>query len=85
LLLSIALALMSCATATPNQPEGAGQQIHGGYSEQRMSEDRFRGTFDGNTLTSREWSRVTFPHWLVRDLPMAGRQSPRERVNGELK
>jgi hypothetical protein len=54
LALSMALALMSCATATPYQPEVAGQRIHGGYSEQRLSEDRFQVTFDGNTLTSRE-------------------------------
>jgi hypothetical protein len=44
----------SCATTgTPYQPEVAGQRIHGGYSEQRLGENRYRVTFDGNTLTSR--------------------------------
>jgi hypothetical protein len=48
------LMLSSCAISTPYQPETAGQRIHGGYSEQRLSENRFKVTFDGNTLTSRE-------------------------------
>lgn len=48
------LALASCATSTPYQPETAGQRVHGGYSEQRLGENRFKVTFDGNTLTSRE-------------------------------
>jgi hypothetical protein len=48
------LALSSCATSTPYQPETAGQRVHGGYSEQRLGENRFQVTFDGNTLTSRE-------------------------------
>jgi hypothetical protein len=52
--LSVSLALTSCATTTPYQPEVAGQRIHGGYSEQRLGEGRYRVTFDGNTLTSRE-------------------------------
>ena len=46
--------LWSCVTATPYQPEVRGQRIHGGYSEQRLTNNRFRVTFDGNTLTSRE-------------------------------
>jgi hypothetical protein len=48
------LALSSCATSTPYQPKTAGQRIHGGYSEQRLGENRFKVSFDGNTLTSRE-------------------------------
>jgi hypothetical protein len=52
--LSAALLLSSCMTATPYQPEVRGQRIHGGYSEQRLANNRFRVTFDGNTLTSRE-------------------------------
>jgi hypothetical protein len=52
--LALGFALASCATSTPYQPEVAGQRIHGGYSEVRLGHDRFRVTFDGNTLTSRE-------------------------------
>ena len=52
--LSATLLLWSCMTATPYQPEGRGQRIHGGYSEQRLANNRFRVTFHGNTLTSRE-------------------------------
>lgn len=54
LLLTVGLQLAACATVTPYQPEVAGQRIHGGYSEQRLGEGRYRVTFDGNTLTSRE-------------------------------
>ncbi len=53
-ILTIMMALASCAVSTPYQPETAGQPVHGGYSEQRLSENRFKVTFDGNTLTSRE-------------------------------
>lgn len=52
--LSSAMFLSSCMTATPYQPEVREQRIHGGYSEQRLASNRFRVTFDGNTLTSRE-------------------------------
>lgn len=41
-------------TPTPYQPEVQGQRIHGGYSEVRLGDNRYRVTFDGNTLTSRE-------------------------------
>jgi hypothetical protein len=54
LLATVLLALSSCATSTPYQPETPGQRIHGGYSEQRLGDNRFRVTFDGNTMTSRE-------------------------------
>jgi hypothetical protein len=54
LLAAALLALSACATSTPYQPETPGQRIHGGYSEQRLGDNRFRVTFDGNTLTSRE-------------------------------
>ena len=54
LLLTISLTAVSCVTSTPYQPEVAGQRIHGGYSEQRLGDNRYRVTFDGNTLTSRE-------------------------------
>lgn len=48
-----ALGLSSCATSTPYQPIGAGQ-VAGGYSEIRLAPDRYRVTFSGNTLTSRD-------------------------------
>lgn len=52
LLAASALALGACATATPYQPLGAG--TFGGYSEQRVESDRYRVTFAGNSVTSRE-------------------------------
>jgi hypothetical protein len=53
-LLAIGLIAGSCATSTPYQPDVAGQRIHGGYSEQRLGDNRYLVNFDGNTLTSRE-------------------------------
>ena len=47
-----ALALSACATATPYQP--AGSSGYGGYAEQRLESDRYRVTFAGNSVTSRE-------------------------------
>ncbi|MFN7107710.1 MAG: CC0125/CC1285 family lipoprotein [Brevundimonas sp.] len=47
------LALAACATATPYQPAGFNGQ-RGGYAEQRLENDRFRVSFSGNSLTSRE-------------------------------
>ncbi|MES2343721.1 MAG: hypothetical protein V4597_18795 [Pseudomonadota bacterium] len=46
--------LGACATATPYQPNIPGQQVKGGFSEVRLEADRFRVTFSGNSLTSRE-------------------------------
>ena len=48
-----ALALGACATATPYQPAGYNGQ-RGGYSEQRLESDRFRVSFAGNSVTSRD-------------------------------
>ena len=47
-----ALALSACATATPYQPAGPGRA--GGYAEQRLENDRYRVSFSGNSVTSRE-------------------------------
>lgn len=47
-----ALALSACATPTPYQPAGAGN--YGGYAEQRLENDRYRVSFSGNSVTSRE-------------------------------
>lgn len=47
-----ALALSACATATPYGPAGYGSRY--GYSEQRVDADRYRVSFSGNSVTSRE-------------------------------
>lgn len=47
-----ALALAACATPTPYKPAGSGP--YGGYSEQRLESSRYRVTFAGNSVTSRE-------------------------------
>ncbi len=54
LMAAASLPLAACMTPTPYQPEVRGQRIHGGYSEEKLAENRFMVTFDGNTLTSRE-------------------------------
>ena len=46
--------LAGCSTATPYQPEIAGQRVSGGYSEQRLADDRYQVNFSGNSLTSRD-------------------------------
>ena len=43
--------LAACVTPTPYQPAVRG---HGGYSETRIEPDRWRVTFTGNTVTSRD-------------------------------
>lgn len=49
------LMISGCAYGpTPYQPLTSANRIAGGYSDQRLSEDRFRVSFAGNTLTSRE-------------------------------
>ena len=48
-----ALTLSACATATPYQPAGLNGQ-RGGYAEQRVEADRYRVSFSGNSLTTRE-------------------------------
>lgn len=52
--LALAAGLSACATATPYQPNIPGQQTSGGFSEVQIEPDRFRVTFTGNSLTSRE-------------------------------
>jgi hypothetical protein len=42
-----------CATPTPYQPIGT-QGARGGFSEVRVAPNRYRVTFTGNTLTSRQ-------------------------------
>lgn len=48
-----ALSLGACATATTYAPAGFNGQ-RGGYAEQRLENDRFRVSFAGNSVTSRE-------------------------------
>ena len=43
-----------CATSTPYQPLSASSSVSGGYTDQQLASDRFRVTFAGNELTSRE-------------------------------
>ncbi|MBA4013037.1 MAG: hypothetical protein C0481_14310 [Phenylobacterium sp.] len=52
--LALTALLGACTTATPYQPNISGQKVQGGYSEQQVETDRFRVTFSGNSLTSRE-------------------------------
>ena len=48
-----ALTLAACATATPYAPAGYNGQ-RGGYAEQRLENNRYRVSFAGNSVTSRE-------------------------------
>lgn len=48
------LALAGCVSATPYQPDIAGQRVSGGYSETQIGDNRYRVTFAGNCLTSRD-------------------------------
>lgn len=52
--LGSAALVASCMTATPYQPEIAGQKVSGGYSETRIANNRYQVNFAGNSLTSRE-------------------------------
>ena len=46
--------LIGCETATPYQPLAPGAGQSGGYSEVKLEQDRWRVTFSGNSMTSRE-------------------------------
>ena len=51
----LALALGGCSSmSTPYQPVSASNPVSGGYSEMRLAKDRYRVTFSGNDLTSRD-------------------------------
>ena len=52
LAMTAALALSACATATPYGPAGQGSRY--GYSDMRVDQNRFRVSFAGNSVTSRE-------------------------------
>jgi hypothetical protein len=48
------LMLGACTTATPYQPLSSSARSGGGYSDEKIEEDRYRVTFSGNSMTSRE-------------------------------
>jgi hypothetical protein len=52
--LALAALLTACATATPYQPNVAGQKAAGGFSDRRLESDRYQVNFAGNSVTSRE-------------------------------
>jgi len=47
-------ALAACETATPYQPVAKDSAQWGGYSETKIAGDRWRVSFQGNSLTSRQ-------------------------------
>ena len=49
-----AVSLAACATPTPYQPLNTAGVSSGGYTDTRISRDRFRVSFQGNTITDRE-------------------------------
>jgi len=51
---ALAALLTACATATPYQPNIAGQKAQGGFSDRRLESDRYQINFAGNSVTSRE-------------------------------
>lgn len=54
LALASASVLASCATPTPYQPATGSGSYRTGYWDEQIEADRFRVTFAGNSLTSRE-------------------------------
>ncbi|MDR3508014.1 MAG: hypothetical protein P4L64_08975 [Caulobacteraceae bacterium] len=50
----LGLSLAACETATPYQPLHPGAEQSGGYTEIRIEPDRWKVTFRGNSMTSRD-------------------------------
>ncbi len=46
--------LAACATATPYQPNVRGNSVSGGFTDQKITENRFKIGFSGNSLTNRD-------------------------------
>lgn len=46
--------LAACATATPYQPNVRGGVASGGYTDQRITDNRYTVSFAGNSLTNRD-------------------------------
>jgi hypothetical protein len=63
-------ALAACETATPYQPLQAGSQTSGGYRDVKLESNRWRVSFSGNTLTSRE-TVETYLLYRAADLTLA--------------
>lgn len=51
---SLGAALAACETATPYQPLRPGSAESGGYGDTRLEANRFRVSFQGNSMTSRD-------------------------------
>jgi hypothetical protein len=51
---ALAAVLAGCQTPTPYQPNIPGQATSGGYSDVKIEPNRWRVTFSGNSLTSRQ-------------------------------
>ena len=49
-----ALVLSGCETATPYQPASASAEASGGYRDQQIEPNRWRVSFSGNSLTTRD-------------------------------
>lgn len=54
LMVAGSLSLASCMTATPYQPASVSGSVRNGYSDEQIEQNRFRVSFSGNSLTSRE-------------------------------
>jgi hypothetical protein len=52
--LALGLLASACTTPTPYQPLGSPGSERGGYSDQQLEQNRYRVTFTGNSMTSRE-------------------------------
>ena len=52
--IGLVIGLSACETVTPYQPLRHGTEVSGGFTDQRLDQNHFRVTFQGNTLTPRE-------------------------------
>src|SRR5258708_8696653 len=52
--IGVVVGLSACETATPYQPLRHGTETSGGFTDQRLDQNHFRVTFQGNTVTPRE-------------------------------
>jgi hypothetical protein len=52
--LVLGLGLAACETETPYQPIAKANKVWGGFADQRLDDNHFQVSFQGNTMTSRE-------------------------------
>src|SRR5579872_2803016 len=52
--IALTAGLSACETATPYQPMAPHTKVWGGFTDQRIEADRYRVTFQGNSVTSRK-------------------------------